>query len=306
MAIRLARFPLPAVDPRVLLEAELLRLGTSALPSVIMAGAGPERLVVASQEGTNAERRAVAAALFARPDVEWVGGYEARVLVRPGGTTLAAVAWLLQGENGWLSCWPALPGMPIEPDLAEVFEGPLVDLPAWVRASLELGEAPPELEFDELAGHLEGWPGDPRLPGPDATLPVGESPSADEVLALACTDLERRFAVEGHTDPVLVAWHTEGVALFWKVGSFGRDALQVLGRALARDERTLGLGLFGLGEDKDEGTPMIALVFEPREGSPAMWKRRFERTGDHEGRWLDPMGLLVRPVARMGWFGKPR
>lgn len=308
LELTLARFPLPPVEPRLLLQTEALRLGTHAVPRVLMAGAGAERLVVTGlPEGEEALGRAQAA-LLALEEVEWVGGYGQRLIHRgPAPEVVLAAWWRGGGGEAWLRIWPAVAGEAPRDDLAEAWDGSAAELPGWVGALLARpaeGTQGPAVRFTEAPTTMEAWPGDPRLPPPDATLPVEDDAVVEVALATAAAFLEDRFSRTGRTEPLLFAWQPAGLSFYWSIGRLGARALRVLGQALGRDGRTAGLGLFGLGEDRDltPPVPMVALVFETRAGQTFMWRRRFRSREGGRPEWLDARPQVRGGVAPLGMF----
>ena len=147
----------------------------------------------------------------------------------------------------------------------------------------------------------------PPPPPPDATLPLEDDAVVEVALATAAAFLEDRFARTGRTEPLLFAWQPAGLSFYWSPGRLGAQALRVLGQALGRDGRTAGLGLFGLGEDHDVAppVPMVALVFETREGQTFMWRRRFRHRSGERPEWLDEGPQVRGGVAPLGMFPAP-
>jgi hypothetical protein len=145
-----------------------------------------------------------------------------------------------------------------------------------------------------------------QAPAPDLTLPLPDGAGFPDAVHAAAHRLEARFVETGRAHPALVAWTDAGVEAWLAADPAGAGRLHGWGRARSADPAVHALGLFGLGEDEQDGrrVPMIALTMQARGGGSVLWLRRFERVADGRARWLDPVGLIRSPGPDLGLFGR--
>jgi hypothetical protein len=300
--VKLARRPVPDGEPRKWLELEVLQQGAVALPCILTTVVGGQRLIALTRDEAQ-DLGAVEAALFRDHQAPWVGGWGTAILERDKRPSL--VTFLrIRGPDGnvFARVWQRVPGQAPVAELAEEYAGPLGRAPRWMRGLFPpLVDAP--VAFEPWEGDVRTWHADPGLPMPDEAQQVPDGASLEDALVAAARSLEARF-VGGHTGPALVAWQA-GTVVWW-CGDDDRAAvsLKALGARLALDDKTLAIGLFGLGEDEGTDPParLIALAIESRAGERLVWIRRFRVGVGSMATWVDEAGFVRRPGPRMGFF----
>ena len=339
--VKLARAPVPAGDPRAWLVEEVLKQGATALPCVLTAVQGSERLVAFPEDpdrltglgSTTTEGitdlGAVEAAMFRELQLPWVGAWGTAVLDRDGHPTLVTFVRIRHDDDGvFVSVWPRIPGMAPIAELAEQYEGPLAGAPRWLKPLFPL-LGPSSVEFVAWEFAPAGDRAVPQqgshavevdpditllppdydkggLPAPDFGQPLPDGASFEDALVIAAHRLEQRF-VGGHTGPALVAWHDGGISAWFGPDDSAAGALRTLGSRIAYDVRIKGLGLFGLGEDEGVDPParLIALAMESRAGDRIVWIRRFRMGEGSMATWVDDRGFVRKPGPKIGWFDEP-
>jgi hypothetical protein len=292
--VPLAEGPLPEQDPRSWMSQEVLDSGTEPLPTVVIAGGAERKLVAVELEPDAAWIASVDAALLARQDVDWVGGWGTALLKRDGGRVMASFARMRHVDGTvWLRLWMRFPGVAPSEEDAETWEGPLESLPLWLQ---RLFPAPRGLRIRLVEATLESLR---PARAPDDVLPLWEGATFADFTLTAAHRLEARVVHTGLVGPSVVAWVGNELRVWW---GEHLDEMEQIGRNVAQKADTHAIGLFGLGEDDEEDGHMLALAAESRAEQQLMWVRRFSIGRDGSASWSQESGELKPGRPTLGWF----
>jgi hypothetical protein len=276
------------------MSQEVLDSGAKALPTVVVAGGEEHRLVAVELEPDAAWIASVDAALLERHDVQWVGGWGTALLKRDGGRVMASFVRMRTADGEvWLRLWMRLPGIAPTAEEAETWSGPLESLPDWLQ---RLFPVPRGLQIRLVEASLESLR---PARDPDASVPLHEGLSFRDFTLAAAHRLEARVVHTSEVGPSVVAWVGNELRVWW---GEALSEMESIGRQIGSLPDTHAVGLFGLGEEDEDGAHMLALATESRDGQRLMWVRRFAIGADGAASWMNDTGEIKPGRLKLGWF----